>query len=110
VFSTAGAILTAYAKTDPAAEGDKMPDQIPAPICELHSRTNDGIEARLLWSTGDGRLWVAVTDTKTGGSFRLDVRDGEHPLDVFHHPYAYAARHGVETHPAVAKYAIPLAA
>jgi len=29
---------------------------------------------------------VAVTDTKTGEAFELPVRDGEHPLDVFHHP------------------------
>jgi len=35
---------------------------------------------------------VAVTDTKTGEAFELPVRDGESALEVFHHPYAYAAR------------------
>jgi hypothetical protein len=35
---------------------------------------------------------VAVTDAKTGEAFALPVRDGERALDVFHHPYVYAAR------------------
>jgi hypothetical protein len=35
---------------------------------------------------------VAVTDTKTGEAFELPVREGERALEVFYHPYAYAAR------------------
>jgi hypothetical protein len=35
---------------------------------------------------------VAVTDTKTGEAFELPVLEGERALEVFHHPYAYAAR------------------
>jgi hypothetical protein len=35
---------------------------------------------------------VAVTDTKTGEAFELPVREGERALEVFHHPYANAAR------------------
>ena len=66
---------------------------------ELTSRMNDGIHVRLLWCAQDGRLWVAVLDTKTGDSFNLEVRDGERPLDVFHHPYAYAAHHRTDTPP-----------
>jgi hypothetical protein len=34
---------------------------------------------------------VAVNDTKTGDAFELPVRDGDRALDVFRHPYAYAA-------------------
>lgn len=64
---------------------------------ELDSRTNDGIQVRLLWGERDGQLWVAVLDTNTGDSFSLDVRDDERPLDVFHHPYAYAAHHHIDT-------------
>ena len=64
---------------------------------ELDSRTNDGIQVRLLWCEHTGRVWVSVLDTKTGDSFRLEVRDHERPLDVFHHPYAYAAHHSIET-------------
>jgi hypothetical protein len=58
---------------------------------ELDSRTTDGIEVRLLWSEPDGRVLVAVADAKTGDSFSIEVREGERPMDVFHHPYAYAA-------------------
>lgn len=57
---------------------------------ELDSRVNDGIEVRLLWSSIDGNLSVAVNDTRTGQSFLVDVPDAESSLDVFHHPYAYA--------------------
>lgn len=66
---------------------------------ELDSRMNDGIEVRLLWSEHDGRLWVAVRDTRTGYSFHLEVRDDERPVEVFHHPYAYAAYHDIDTRP-----------
>jgi hypothetical protein len=59
---------------------------------ELDSRSSDGIRVRLLWHPHDDQLSVAVDDTKTGESFELRVGAGEAPLDVFHHPYAYAAR------------------
>ncbi len=59
---------------------------------ELDRRTGDGLEVRLLWSQNDGRVTVAVTDTKTGEAFELPIREGERALEVFHHPYAYAAR------------------
>jgi hypothetical protein len=75
-----------------------MSEQIPHTIRELDARSNDGIRVRLLWRQGDGRLWVDVVDTKAGNAFSLDVHDGERPLDVFQHPYAYAAHHRVEPH------------
>jgi hypothetical protein len=58
---------------------------------ELDSRTNDGINVRLLWRPDDSRVIVAVHDAKTGEAFELLVPDGKPALDVFHHPYAYAA-------------------
>jgi hypothetical protein len=58
---------------------------------ELDTRTSDGIHVRLLWRPCDGHISVAVNDTKTGEAFELPVRDGQQPLDVFQHPYAYAA-------------------
>lgn len=64
---------------------------LPTSIRELDSRHNDGIDIRLLWREHDNQTLVAVHDTKTGEAFCLDVRDGDRPLDVFHHPYAYAA-------------------
>ena len=59
---------------------------------ELDGRTGDGIEVRLLWCQSDGQVTVEVADTKTGETFELSVGEGERALEVFHHPYAYAAR------------------
>jgi len=58
---------------------------------ELDSRLSDGIHVRLLWHPQDGRVSVVVNDTKTGEEFELPVGEGQLPLDVFHHPYAYAS-------------------
>jgi len=58
---------------------------------ELDSRVNDGIQVRLLWHQVDGHLSVAVHDSKTGDAFELPVGTGESALEVYHHPYAYAA-------------------
>jgi hypothetical protein len=57
---------------------------------ELDSRVNDGIEVRLMWSSADGNLSVAVNDSRTGQSFCVDVPDAKSSMDVFNHPYAYA--------------------
>ncbi len=65
---------------------------------ELDSRVSGGIRVRLLWCEVDGRLWVAVLDRSTGEAFRLEVREGERPLDVFRHPFAYAADRRVDVH------------
>ena len=58
---------------------------------ELDSRVSDGIHVRLLWHRRTNRVSVAVSDTKTGEAFDLEVRRGQRALDVFHHPYTYAA-------------------
>jgi hypothetical protein len=58
---------------------------------ELDTRMNDGLHVQLLWHPLDGRVTVAVNDTKTGEAFELEVGHGQRALDVFHHPYAYAA-------------------
>ena len=71
---------------------------ISSPLHELDSRVSDAIHVQLLWDQRADSITVAVNDTKTGAAFALDVRDCERPLDVFHHPYAYAALHGIETH------------
>ena len=62
---------------------------------ELTSRTANGVHVRLLWAEPEGRCSVAVTDITTAEAFQIEVRAGERALDVFHHPYAYAAWHGV---------------
>ena len=62
---------------------------------ELAQRANDGVEVRLLWNKADGRLTVAVDDSRTGESFDLVAESGKEALDAFHHPFAYAAARGV---------------
>ena len=64
---------------------------------ELHSRVSDGIKVRMLWNEHDGRVTVTVVDDKTADAFVVEVLTGERAMDVFHHPYAYAACHGIET-------------
>jgi hypothetical protein len=67
---------------------------------ELDQRTGDSVTVSLLWRREDNRLKVAVADTTTGEEFELDAHP-ENALDVFYHPFAYAAfrglDHGVET-------------
>lgn len=63
---------------------------------ELDSRTTDGIEVRLLWHSAENRVTVTATDTRSGEVLEIAVRETESALDVFHHPYAYAAFHGVQ--------------
>jgi hypothetical protein len=74
-----------------------MTAEVLTSIRELDTRVNDGLQVRLLWCEHDGRLWVVVLDTRTGETFKVQVHVGERPLDVFHHPYAYAAHYGVRT-------------
>jgi hypothetical protein len=38
-----------------------------------------------------------VIDAKNSESLCLTVRDDENTLDVFHHPFAYAAHRGITT-------------
>jgi hypothetical protein len=64
---------------------------LPPTMRELDSRSADGIQVRLLWSETDGRVMVAVADTKSGDDFTMEVRAGDNALDVFRHPYAYVA-------------------
>ncbi len=69
---------------------------------ELHSRVSDGIHVRLLWGKDDDRVVVAVDDVKTGERFAIDLPRGQRAMDVFHHPFAYAAWRGVDVRSAPA--------
>ena len=64
---------------------------------ELDRRSHDRIDVRLLWRERDNRVLVAVADEKTGERFSVDVRESERALDVFQHPFAYAAWRGIDT-------------
>jgi hypothetical protein len=60
-------------------------------VRELAHRRNDGLDIRLLWDPATDRVTVALQDSRTGEGFELEVGPGERALDVFHHPFAYAA-------------------
>ena len=62
---------------------------------ELAHRTSDGLEVSLLWRRRDNCVTVSVLDSRTGDSFELAAGD-DRPLDVFYHPYAYAAHRGID--------------
>ena len=62
---------------------------------ELASRANDGLAVTLFWVRGRSRLAVSVSDKKTGDRFVLHA-EGSNALDVFYHPFAHAARRGIE--------------
>jgi hypothetical protein len=62
---------------------------------ELAQRTGDSVAVSLLWSEADNRLRVAVADARTGEEFELDAHP-ENALDVFYHPFAYAAFRGLD--------------
>jgi hypothetical protein len=65
---------------------------LPTPIVrELHSRFTDGIHVRLLWHGQEDRLWVSVDDSKTDQRFDVEVRDRARALEIFRHPFVYAA-------------------
>ena len=58
---------------------------------ELAHRINDGIDVTLMWHPAEDRVTVTVIDIKAGEAFEIAVPQGERALDVFEHPFAYAA-------------------
>ena len=65
-------------------------------VRELAHRQADGIDVSLLWNSIDNTLSVSVADSRTGDSFKLAVDERDRALDVFEHPYAYAANRGLD--------------
>ena len=61
---------------------------------ELAYRENDGIAVTLFWHSRSNSLSVSVYDWRNGDWFELDASP-RNALDVFEHPYAYAAHRGV---------------
>ena len=69
-----------------------------ARIEELLSRESNGISVSLLWNREDDSLTVSVYDARDDSVFELEV--GAAPaLEVFHHPFAYAAHRGLLAEP-----------
>jgi len=63
---------------------------------ELDHRWSEGIDVWLRWRPRDDLVFVEVADGRTGDRFVVEVAEGERPLDVFTHPYAYARDRRIE--------------
>jgi hypothetical protein len=59
-------------------------------IRELAARESDGLRVLLLWHPREDAVTVSVEDTCAGDRFQLAVAP-DRALDVFYHPFAYAA-------------------
>jgi hypothetical protein len=66
-------------------------------MIELLHREAGGTHVALLWSRDDARLTVSVVGAGQDDSFELDAAESS-ALDVFYHPYAYAARREAACH------------
>jgi hypothetical protein len=67
------------------------PTDVLSSIQELATRTVDGLHVRLLWSAVEQEAWVSVIDVKRDHSVSVPVGENQNALDVFRHPFAYAA-------------------
>ncbi len=63
---------------------------------ELMTRESNGTYISLLWERRSNRALVAVFDASAQSNFQLEVGTNS-ALDVFHHPYAYEARHAARS-------------
>jgi hypothetical protein len=68
----------------------------PTDTRELDHRAADGVEVSLLWHPSHAFVSVIVSDARIDRSFELVLDERDNALDVFHHPYAYAAHRGLE--------------
>jgi hypothetical protein len=62
---------------------------------ELAQRAGDGIVVSLMWSRADNVLRVSIANTQTGEEFELDAHP-DNALDIYYHPFAYAAHRGLD--------------
>ena len=62
---------------------------------DLAHRRADGIDVTLWWSRDTGEVSVEVLHFASALSFELNV-EPDRALEVFYHPFAYAARRSPE--------------
>jgi hypothetical protein len=75
------------------AEGaDPMNTELTETWTELASRSGDGLDVTLVWTNRDGRdeVVVRVADFREGAYLEIPAEPGR-ALEVFYHPFAYAA-------------------
>jgi hypothetical protein len=63
---------------------------------ELAHRSSNGLDVSLLWTRSTNTVSVFVQDELYDEAFEIAVAPGESPLAVFTHPFAFAARQGIE--------------
>jgi hypothetical protein len=59
-------------------------------IVDLAERHTSNLDVVLLWGKRSGALWVEVTRRSDGRTAFIEASP-HNALDVFHHPFAYAA-------------------
>jgi hypothetical protein len=65
-------------------------------MIELASRENGSLHVVLLWKEQTELCTLSVDDSSTGDRFELVADRSARLLDMYYHPYAYAALRGVE--------------
>jgi hypothetical protein len=85
-------LLNTESSARPVPEVPLMPVESLASMRELDYRFVNGLQVQLWWDPDTSCTWVSVRDARTESQFLIEVGDGERPLDVFHHPFAYAPR------------------
>jgi hypothetical protein len=83
-------LLNTETRAHPVPDLRLMPIESLASMRELDYRFVNGLQVQLWWDSETSCIWVSVRDARTDSQFLIEVRDGERPLDVFHHPFAYA--------------------
>lgn len=66
------------------------------PRVVLASRRNAGIRVTLVWAPDTNAAAVLVRDDSTDDEFELVLESEDNPIDVYEHPYAYAAWRGID--------------
>jgi hypothetical protein len=64
------------------------PSSVDLAVVELAERRSDDLDVALYWGRRSGRVWVRMTDRRSGRTTRIDA-SAANALDVFHHPCAY---------------------
>ena len=82
--------LLVSSATKPIAVGNHKPRVV------LASRKNAGIKVMLLWAADTNAVAVLVRNECTDDQFELILGPEVNPMDVYEHPYAYAAWQGID--------------
>jgi hypothetical protein len=73
---------------------------------ELADRENDGLSVSLSWSKATDRVRVVVVDQMFREELHVDV-PAACALNAYYHPFAYAARRGLEPSCAISEPSTP---